>query len=67
MADNDIPATDTPKTPRIPRPPSREELEEISEAQSMITDDWTGEGGKPATKTDTTPDTNDRPENDQKR
>jgi hypothetical protein len=63
MADNDIPATDTPKTPRIPRPPSREELEEISEAQSMITDDWTGEGGKPDTK----PDTIDRPENDQKR
>ena len=63
MADNDIPAADTPKTPRIPRPPSREELEEISEAQSMITDDWTGEGGKP----DTNPDTNDRPANDQKR
>ena len=50
MADNDTSATDTPKTPRIPRPPSREELEEISEAQSMITDDWTGEGGKPDTK-----------------
>ena len=64
MADNDIPATDTPKTPRIPRPPSREELEEISEAQSMITDDWTGEGGKPDTK-----DRRQRPirSNDQKR
>ena len=63
MPENDNTATDTPKTPRIPRPPSREELEEISEAQSMITDDWTGEGGKPDTK----PHTNDRPENDQKR
>jgi hypothetical protein len=35
------------KTPGIPRPPSREELEEISDAQSLITDDWTGEGGGP--------------------
>jgi hypothetical protein len=67
MADNDIPATDTPKTPRIPRPPSREELEEISEAQSMITDDWTGEGGKPAGKPSGKPDNTDRPDHDQKR
>ena len=59
MPENDNPAADTPKTPRIPRPPSREELEEISEAQSMITDDWTGEGGKPDAK--------DRPNDDQKR
>jgi hypothetical protein len=51
--------TDSPKTPRIPRPPSREELEEISDAQAMITDDWTGEGGKPSNK--------DRPADDQKR
>jgi hypothetical protein len=63
MADNDIPATDTPKTPRIPRPPSREELEEISEAQAMITDDWTGEGGQPDSKD--RPD-KDRPDDDQK-
>jgi hypothetical protein len=67
MADNDIPATDTPKTPRVPRPPSREELEEISEAQSMITDDWTGEGGKPAGKPSGKPDNTDRPDHDQKR
>jgi hypothetical protein len=63
MSENDSPATDSPKMPRIPRPPSREELEEISEAQSMITDDWTGEGGKPDTKADT----KDRPDDDQKR
>ncbi len=35
------------KKPAIPHPPSREEIEEISDAQSLITDDWTGEGGKP--------------------
>ena len=64
MPENDNPATDTPKTPRIPRPPSREEVEEISEAQSMITDDWTGEGGKPA---DGKPDNTSRPDDDQKR
>jgi hypothetical protein len=55
--------SDSPKTPRIPRPPSREELEEISDAQAMITDDWTGEGGKPDTKADN----KDRPADDQKR
>ena len=39
----------SPKSPPIPRPPSKEEVDQISEAQSMITDDWTGEGGeKPA-------------------
>ena len=31
----------------------------------MITDDWTGEGGKPDTKN--RPDTKDRPDDDQKR
>ncbi|HYI71163.1 MAG TPA: hypothetical protein VEX87_15520 [Skermanella sp.] len=67
MPENDSPAADTPKTPRIPRPPSREELEEISEAQSMITDDWTGEGGKPAGKPSGKPDNTDRPDHDQKR
>jgi hypothetical protein len=51
--------SDSPKTPRIPRPPSREELEEISNAQAMITDDWTGEGGKPSPQK--------RPADDQKR
>jgi hypothetical protein len=55
--------SDSPKTPRIPRPPSREELEEISDAQAMITDDWTGEGGKPDNKADN----KDRPADDQKR
>lgn len=71
MPENDSPATDTPKTPRIPRPPSREELEEISEAQSMITDDWTGEGGMPDSKPNTKPagkpDNTSRPDDDQKR
>jgi hypothetical protein len=55
--------SDSPKKPRIPRPPSREELEEISDAQAMITDDWTGEGGKPDNKADN----KDRPADDQKR
>jgi hypothetical protein len=55
--------SDSPKTPRIPRPPSREELEEISDAQAMITDDWTGEGGRPDNKADN----KDRPADDQKR
>ena len=36
----------SPKSPRIPRPPSKEEVDQISEAQSMITDDWTGEAAK---------------------
>jgi hypothetical protein len=71
MPENDNPAADTPKTPRIPRPPSREELEEISEAQSMITDDWTGEGGtsdsRPASKSSNKPDNISRPDHDQKR
>jgi hypothetical protein len=52
MAENQHPTSkdleDRPKTPNIPRPPSKEEVDEISEAQAMITDDWTGEGGKPA-------------------
>jgi hypothetical protein len=71
MPENDNPAAETPKTPRIPRPPSREEVEEISEAQAMITDDWTGEGGtpasKPAGKPDNKPDNASRPDHDQKR
>ena len=32
---------------RVPKPPTREEVEEISRAQEMLTDEWTGEGGKP--------------------
>lgn len=51
MADEQRPneTATSPKSPRIPRPPSKEEVDQISEAQSMITDDWTGEGGdKPA-------------------
>ncbi|WP_448208019.1 hypothetical protein [Azospirillum sp. sgz302134] len=32
----------------VPKPPSRAEIEKISEAQKYITDDWTGDGGKPA-------------------
>lgn len=33
--------------PTVPKLPSREDIERISEAQAMITDDWTGNGGKP--------------------
>ncbi|CAO3372346.1 hypothetical protein [Azospirillum argentinense] len=33
---------------RVPKPPSRDEVEKISDAQRYITDDWTGDGGKPA-------------------
>lgn len=43
--------TDRPesdRTPSVPKPPSREDIERISEAQEMITDDWTGDGGQPA-------------------
>jgi len=29
----------------IPRPPSARELDKLSEAQGMITDEWTGEPG----------------------
>lgn len=32
---------------RVPKPPSRDEVEKISDAQRYITDDWTGDGGKP--------------------
>jgi hypothetical protein len=32
----------------VPKPPDRESVEEIDRAQELITDDWTGEGGKPA-------------------
>ncbi|HYN92594.1 MAG TPA: hypothetical protein VES42_01940 [Pilimelia sp.] len=32
---------------QVPKPPSREEVEEISRAQEFLTDDWTGDGGKP--------------------
>lgn len=42
--------TDQPETrrsPAVPKPPSREDIDRISEAQGMITDDWTGDGGKP--------------------
>jgi hypothetical protein len=27
----------------IPRPPSKEDLDRLSEAQALITDEWTGE------------------------
>jgi hypothetical protein len=36
------------RAPAIPKPPSREDIERISEAQELITDDWTGDGGRPA-------------------
>ena len=32
---------------QVPKPPSRAEVEEISRSQDYLTDDWTGEGGKP--------------------
>lgn len=37
----------------IPKPPSTEDLNKVSEAQAMITDEWTGEPpakDKPPTK-----------------
>ncbi|CAO3434515.1 hypothetical protein [Azospirillum endophyticum] len=32
---------------QVPKPPSRAEVEEISRSQEYLTDDWTGDGGKP--------------------
>lgn len=32
---------------QVPKPPSDKEVEEISRAQDYLTDDWTGDGGKP--------------------
>lgn len=32
----------------VPKPPDKEGVEEISRAQEYITDEWTGQGGKPA-------------------
>lgn len=32
---------------QVPKPPSRAEIEEISRSQEYLTDDWTGDGGKP--------------------
>ncbi|MDR6772430.1 hypothetical protein [Azospirillum sp. BE72] len=32
---------------QVPKPPSHAEVEEISRSQDYLTDDWTGEGGKP--------------------
>lgn len=32
---------------RVPKPPTREGIEELSRAQRFITDEWTGDGGKP--------------------
>ncbi|MBY6264195.1 hypothetical protein EI613_20050 [Azospirillum sp. 412522] len=32
---------------QVPKPPSRTEVEEISRSQEYLTDDWTGDGGKP--------------------
>lgn len=43
--------TDTPeprRNPAVPKPPSREDIDRISEAQAMITDEWTGDGGRPS-------------------
>jgi hypothetical protein len=39
-------ATEPPQQARrgyIPRPPSKEDLDRLSEAQALITDEWTGE------------------------
>lgn len=47
---------ETRRQPTVPKPPSREDIERISEAQEMITDEWTGDGGQPAPP-DPTPDT----------
>lgn len=36
----------------IPKPPGKPELDKVSEAQALITDEWTGEppaGNKPGT------------------
>ncbi|MBK1836889.1 hypothetical protein JHL17_05640 [Azospirillum sp. YIM B02556] len=32
---------------QVPKPPSRAEVEEISRSQEYLTDEWTGDGGKP--------------------
>jgi hypothetical protein len=42
---------------RIPRPPSARELDEVSEAQALITDEWTGEppGKSPKAEPDAAP------------
>ena len=32
---------------QVPKPPSRTEVEELSRSQEYLTDDWTGDGGKP--------------------
>lgn len=34
---------ETASESRVPRPPSRAEVNKISEAQGLITDEWTGE------------------------
>ncbi|NYZ11929.1 hypothetical protein HL658_05155 [Azospirillum sp. RWY-5-1] len=55
--------TDKPETnraPTVPKPPSREDIERISEAQGMITDDWTGDGGRPASP-DSPPGSSEKP------
>lgn len=36
-----------PGQANVPKPPTREEIEEVSRAQDYLTDDWTGDGGKP--------------------
>ena len=58
MAEDSRP--DAGKTPHIPKPPSPKEVEEISKAQALITDEWTGEGGTPASGSKPGPDP-DRP------
>jgi hypothetical protein len=39
----------------IPRPPSKEDLDRLSEAQALITDEWTGEPPARAVPTDAAP------------
>ena len=46
---------------RVPKPPSRAEVEKISDAQTYITDDWTGDGGKPADKPEQKPEQKKEP------
>ncbi|HYD99760.1 MAG TPA: hypothetical protein VEH84_10270 [Alphaproteobacteria bacterium] len=49
MATQREPPADAPPTTgedHVPRPPSREEAEQLSEAQALITDEWTGDRGE---------------------
>jgi len=65
MAGENAPTPDPDRDPKrgqakVPDPPTREEIEEISRAQQYITDDWTGEGGKPPKSPDTASDEESR-------